>query len=126
MHIMVLGGAGKMGCIAVQSLAKETRATKVTIADVNLENARLVADTLQSEKLEIKKVDINDHAAFVAALEGVDACVNATVYYTNLKVMEACLEAGVQRVPAASGGAASPSVAPSTCFRTTSMKVTPS
>ena len=27
-------------------------------------------------------------------LEPADACVNATVYYTNMKVMEACLEAG--------------------------------
>lgn len=95
MRIVVLGGAGKMGCIAVQSLTKDSRVDEVVIADYNLEQAKVVAKTIDSAKISIEKVDVNDHAGLVKALEGADACLNATVYYTNLPIMEACLEAGV-------------------------------
>ncbi len=95
MRIYVLGGAGKMGCIAVQDLAKDDRVDDVVIADVNVEQAKIVADYLDSPKIRIEKVDVNDGDAFLKSLEGADACLNATVYYTNLQVMEACLKAGV-------------------------------
>jgi saccharopine dehydrogenase-like NADP-dependent oxidoreductase len=95
MRILVLGGAGKMGCISVQALASDDRVTEVIIADVNTEQAKTVADYLDSPKIKIKKVDIHDKNGFINALKEADACLNATVYYTNLPVMEACLEAGV-------------------------------
>ncbi len=95
MKIVVLGGAGKMGCISVQALANDSRVDEVVIADINMENAKVVADYLNSPKVKIQAVDVNDYAELVAALKGADACLNATVYYTNLQVMEACLEAGV-------------------------------
>jgi saccharopine dehydrogenase-like NADP-dependent oxidoreductase len=95
MKIVVLGGAGKMGCIAVQTLANDPRVDKVVIADFNLENAQIVADFLKSPKISTQFVDVNEHAGLVTALMGADACLNATVYYTNLQIMEACIEAGV-------------------------------
>ncbi|MFC1996397.1 saccharopine dehydrogenase family protein [Chloroflexota bacterium] len=95
MRIFVLGGAGKMGCISVQALVNDDRVDEVVIADINFEQAQIVADYLTSPKIKIQKVDINDDETFVKALEGADACLNATVYYTNLAVMEACLKAGV-------------------------------
>ena len=39
-------------------------------------------------------MDVTDHAAMVAALDGCDVCLNATLPYFNEGVMEACLEAG--------------------------------
>ena len=95
MRIFVLGGAGKMGCISVQSLAKDDRVDEVIIADIDMEQAEAVADYIDSPKIEIQNVDINDEAGFARALEGADACLNATVYYKNLSVMQTCLEAGV-------------------------------
>jgi saccharopine dehydrogenase (NAD+, L-lysine-forming) len=95
MRIFVLGGAGKMGCISVQTLAKDERVDEVILADVNLEQAQVVADHIDSPKVKIQSVDIHDEENFLKALEGADACLNATVYYTNLAVMEACLKAGV-------------------------------
>lgn len=94
MKIIVLGGAGKMGCIAVQTLASDERVSEIVIADVNLEQARVVADYLGSPKIAIRRADIGDQAGLVEVLRGSDACLNATVYYTNLAVMEACLAAG--------------------------------
>ena len=95
MRIYVLGGAGKMGCISVQDLANDDRVDEVIIADINIEGAQVVADYLNSPKISIRKVDINDESAFLKSLAGADACLNATVYYTNLQVMEACLKVGV-------------------------------
>lgn len=95
MKIIVLGGAGKMGSIAVQDLAWDDRTDEVVIADQDLAQARTVADTIGSPKISIQEVDVTDHGALVGLLNGADACVNATVYYFNLEVMEACLEAGV-------------------------------
>jgi len=93
MKILVLGGAGKMGGIAVQTLTNDPRVDEVVIADLNPEAARAVADYIASPKISITSIDLRDHEALVAALRDVDAVVNATVYYTNLPVMEACIEA---------------------------------
>ncbi len=94
MRITVLGGAGKMGCISVQALANDPRVDEVLIADMNTEQARIVSDYLDNPKIRILQVDIKDTENFVKALEGSAVCLNATVYYTNLEVMEACLRAG--------------------------------
>jgi len=95
MRIIVLGGAGKMGCISVQTLANDDRVDEVVIADINTDQAKIVADYLQSKKVSIKELDLQDEDALVKVLKGADACLNATTYYTNLLVMEACLKVGV-------------------------------
>jgi len=95
MKIIVLGGAGKMGCIAVQDLAGDRRVGEVVIADWDLGQARTVAEVIKSPKVSIQQVDATDHQALVGVLKGADACLNATVYYFNLQVMESCLEARV-------------------------------
>jgi lysine 6-dehydrogenase len=93
MKIVVLGGAGKMGVLSVQDLVLNGRVDEVILADRDMELARAIADQLDSPKLAIREIDLNDHDAHVELLRDADACVNATVYYTNLKVMNACLEA---------------------------------
>ncbi len=93
MKILVLGGAGKMGGIAVQTLANDSRVDEVIIADLNPEAAQAVADFIGSPKISVTSIDLRDHEALVEALKDVDAVVNATVYYTNLPVMEACIQA---------------------------------
>ncbi|NLF15168.1 MAG: hypothetical protein GX597_25540, partial [Anaerolineaceae bacterium] len=94
MRIAVLGGAGMMGCIAVQDLACSPGVDEVIIADLSEERGRQVADYLDSPRVSLARVDVRDHEALVRLLRGVDACLNATVYYTNLEIMGACLEAG--------------------------------
>jgi saccharopine dehydrogenase-like NADP-dependent oxidoreductase len=95
MKLVVLGGAGMMGCIAVQDLTRSPLVDEVVIADLNVERAQEVAACIGSPKVSIVPVDMRDHEALVGALRGAQTCLNATVYYTNLKVMSACLEAGV-------------------------------
>jgi saccharopine dehydrogenase-like NADP-dependent oxidoreductase len=95
MKIVVLGGAGKMGCIAVQDLALDPRVDQVVIADRDTDQARQVAEYIDSPKIEIEAVDVSDRDSLMRVLDRADACLNATVYYFNLQVMEACLAAGV-------------------------------
>jgi len=95
MRILVLGGAGKMGCISVQYLANDERVEQVILGDINLENAEIVSNYINNPKIIIRKVDVEDENSLLNALADVDVCLNATVYYTNLAVMEACLQAGV-------------------------------
>jgi saccharopine dehydrogenase-like NADP-dependent oxidoreductase len=98
MRIIVLGGAGKMGSIAVQHLSQDPRVNQVVIADINQGQAHTVADFLASSKILVRPVDLMQEDDVVAALQGSQACLNATVYYTNLAVMKACLKAHVPYV----------------------------
>jgi saccharopine dehydrogenase-like NADP-dependent oxidoreductase len=94
MKITVLGGAGKMGCISVQALAKDSRVEEVVLADMNTANANIVADYIKSDKIKLHHVDLADDEQLANTLEGSATCLNATLYYTNLKVMEACINVG--------------------------------
>jgi saccharopine dehydrogenase (NAD+, L-lysine-forming) len=87
-----------MGCVAVQALAQDKRVAQVLLLDVNLEQARLVADFIKSPKVSVQAVDLGQHDRLVLALAGADACLNATNYYTNMLVMEGCLAAGTHYV----------------------------
>jgi lysine 6-dehydrogenase len=98
MKIVVLGGAGMMGCIAVQDLARSEGVDEVVIADRNMEAAREIAALVDSPRVSLAEVDVRDHEALVSLLRGAGACLNATVYYFNLEVMGACLEASVPYV----------------------------
>ena len=95
MRITVLGGAGKMGCISVQGLAGDPRVDEIVLADINSDHAEIVINTLNSSKIQYQQVDLQDAEQLDAALQGSDVCLNATTYYSNLLVMEACLRNGV-------------------------------
>lgn len=83
-----------MGSLVVEDLVVNPRVEEVVLADQDLGAAGSVADYLDSAKLMTAGIDLADHERLVGLLEPGDACVNATVYYTNLEVMEACLAAG--------------------------------
>jgi saccharopine dehydrogenase-like NADP-dependent oxidoreductase len=98
MKIVVLGGAGLMGRIAVRDLVANPEVERVIIADRDVELGRRVAGVLDSTKLSVEHADAEDHESLVAVLRGADSLLNATVYYFNLPVMQACLAAGVHYV----------------------------
>jgi saccharopine dehydrogenase (NAD+, L-lysine-forming) len=96
MKIVVLGGAGLMGRIAVKDLAASEGVQQVLIADRDTKLARKVVDLLPvgRDRVSVCEVDVTDRQALVAALNGADVVLNAVHYYFNLEVMRACLEAG--------------------------------
>src|SRR6266849_8165031 len=92
MHIIVLGGAGAMGRIAVRTLAEYADIDQITIADYNEERAREVAASLQSSNIVVKQIDVNDEERLRALLRGADVVLNAVEYVFNLPVLKACIQ----------------------------------
>lgn len=93
MRIVVVGGAGLMGRIALRDLVESPQVSEIVIADLNPQQGHLLAEQLGSSRLRFVQVDVTDEAGLAAVLRGADACLNATVYYFNLAVMRACLAA---------------------------------
>jgi len=92
MHIIVLGGAGAMGRIAVRALNEYQDVDQVTIADYNEERAHEVAAMFKSSKISVRQIDVNDHERLCKLLRGADAVLNAVEYVFNLPVLKACLQ----------------------------------
>lgn len=92
MHIIVLGGAGAMGRIAVRTLTEYSDVDQVTIADYNEERAHEVAASLHSSKIQVRQIDVNDEERLRALLRGADVVLNAVEYVFNLPVLKACIQ----------------------------------
>jgi lysine 6-dehydrogenase len=103
MHIVVLGGGGAMGRIAVRALAEDARVTAVTVADWRVAAAERTVDWLHDGRAKARAApcDVRDSERLAALLAGADAVLNATDYTFNLDVMRAAL---VARVPYADLG----------------------
>src|SRR5713226_8942107 len=91
MHIIVLGGAGAMGRIAVRTLTEYEDVDQVTIADYNEGRAHEVAAALHSNRISVKQIDVNDSECLCSLLHGADVVLNAVEYVFNLPVLKACI-----------------------------------
>lgn len=98
MKIVVLGGAGRMAPAGNRFLVEQEDVNEVVIADKNLEKAKRAASELKSSKTKAEYADFMDHSLLVNLLEDTDVVLNSTVYYSNLKVMKACLDSGTHYV----------------------------
>jgi lysine 6-dehydrogenase len=92
MHIIVLGGAGAMGRITVRALTEYTEVDQVTIADYNEERAHEVAASLNSGKLQVRQIDVNDEERLRQLLRGADVALNAVEYVFNMPILKACIQ----------------------------------
>nr|MDQ3820544.1 saccharopine dehydrogenase NADP-binding domain-containing protein [Acidobacteriota bacterium] len=78
MKILVLG-AGRMGLGAAYDLANSEGVEAVTLADIDIERARAVAQTIRSEKVTPAWVDVNDGPQVVELMRGHDAAISCVV-----------------------------------------------
>lgn len=93
MRIVVLGAAGIIGRIIARDLAGDREVKEIVIADLDLDGARKVAESLGRPGAVAVKADVTDHAALVSLVRGAGAVINSVQYYFNIPVMKACLEA---------------------------------
>jgi saccharopine dehydrogenase-like NADP-dependent oxidoreductase len=91
MHIIVLGGAGAMGRVAVRTLIEFEDVDQVTIADYNEERAREVASSLASSKIQVQQIDVTNEERLGRLLRGADVILNAVDYIFNLLVLRTCI-----------------------------------
>jgi saccharopine dehydrogenase-like NADP-dependent oxidoreductase len=92
MHIIVLGGAGAMGRIAVRTLTEYEDIDQVTIADYNEDRAREVASALNSSKIQVRQIDVNDPERLSTLVRGAGVVLNAVEYVFNLPILKACIQ----------------------------------
>ncbi len=89
MRTALLGAAGIIGREIARGLAKTT--PDVLLCDVREKAVTSLAHELGAQAAT---VDVTDVASTTRAIRGRDLVVNATLYYHNPEVMEACLAVG--------------------------------
>jgi lysine 6-dehydrogenase len=88
MRVAVVGGAGGMGRVTVADLSRSREVDETRVVDRDAESSRELAARLGGRVTVAGAEDLR------AAIEGVDAVVNAASHRLNVAVMQACLEAG--------------------------------
>lgn len=92
---VVIGGAGRSGSVIVRDLISpiSREVDRVIVVDVNRERAHKLSLELQDQRLEVEICDATDRASLVRVMKKADICINAALYYVNMDVMHASLEA---------------------------------
>jgi saccharopine dehydrogenase-like NADP-dependent oxidoreductase len=90
-RVIVLGGAGAMGRVAVRALTEYEDVEQIVIADCNEDQARAVASALNNDRLQVRQIDVTDEQRLADLLHGASAALNAVDYAFNLPVLRACI-----------------------------------
>ena len=93
MKIAIVGGAGAMVRSAVLDLVESPEVKALILADIDLKSLEQIKRSVRSKKVSIAKVDIMDHNKLVQTIAGSDVVICGLVYYYNVEVMKAALEA---------------------------------
>jgi len=104
MKKVIIVGAGAQGNVISGILAKAPDVGKVMLVDLDLERAQEVARALNSDKIEVGKVDASNKDELVGLFkkDAYDLVVNATLMTFNRQIIEASLEAGSHYIDMAS------------------------
>lgn len=94
MRMLILGG-GLMGRAAAYDMVRQNDVEKVIVADVDRAVAEDAARLADSEKAIPHLLDVTNHAAVLAAMEGIDAVLSAVSYRFNLELAQLAVAAGV-------------------------------
>lgn len=92
--VIVLGGAGAVGSIAVRTLANHKEFSDIVIGDFNTDRAGQVADAIKTKKVSVVKFDANDSKSIHAAIAGTDVVLNCVgPFYSTVKpILNAVIE----------------------------------
>jgi lysine 6-dehydrogenase len=83
-----------MGLGAAYDLAHNAKdVTAVTVADIDLERVRAVADTIGSDKVSAVQLDVADYDRTVELMRGHDAAISCVGYVNNVRLARAAIEA---------------------------------
>ena len=97
--VIVLGGCGAVGSIAVKTLAAQDAITEIVIGDWNIAQAQTLAKDLGS-KVSAIKVNAEDSESIKNAVKGCDIVLNCVgpFYKTVKKILSTVLELGINYV----------------------------
>ncbi|MQA05221.1 MAG: hypothetical protein GEV07_21675 [Streptosporangiales bacterium] len=94
--ILVLGGTGEMGSVAVTDLAQRTD-HDIAIADPRVEDARALLRRLGRPE-QVYRLDVSDDTRLVEVMAGHDLVLNTTLMRYTLAVTDAAIAARVHLV----------------------------
>ncbi|NOX57967.1 MAG: saccharopine dehydrogenase, partial [Planctomycetes bacterium] len=101
MHkVIVLGGCGAVGSVAVRTLTQMGEWSEILIGDINLQQAQCIASEFDDERLRAVHVDAMNPASITAAIAGCDIVLNCVgPFYKSVKIiLETVLDAGIDYV----------------------------
>jgi saccharopine dehydrogenase (NAD+, L-lysine-forming) len=95
MRALIIGGVGGMGQGVARDLVKQDKVTKIVLADLYPDPARLSKKLRESDKTLLMKMDVNDHDAMVQAFNNTDVVINTAgpFYKTAVPVAKAAVAA---------------------------------
>lgn len=95
--IVVLGGAGGVGRVAVEALTLIDSVDEVVVVDFRADAAEAVAQELGGARIRAASVDVTDTDALVELLDGVDVVLNCVgpFYKFGPPTLRAAIRAGV-------------------------------
>jgi lysine 6-dehydrogenase len=100
MRALVVGGTGGMGQGVARDLIKQEQIKTVILGDINVDPVRVQDKLRASEKVSLRKIDVNDHAGMVSAIRDADVVINCAgpFYKTAVAVAKAAVEARVNYI----------------------------
>ena len=99
-RIVVLGGSGAVGSVAVKTLAEKSDFSEIVAADIDLARAREIVSSLKSKKVAAKKVDALKKAELKKLIKGADVVLNCTgpFYKFAAPILKAVIESKINYV----------------------------
>ena len=99
-RVVVLGGCGTVGSIAVKTLARNDEFSEVVIGDFNIDRAKLLEKEISSKKVKSVKFDAFDKKSILQAIKGADVVLNCVgPFYSTVKnILKTVAEAGINYV----------------------------
>jgi lysine 6-dehydrogenase len=95
MRMLVLG-AGLQGSACAFDLLQNNAIREVVLADLRLDSLpHFLGRYHEDPRLRVIRVDARSHDDIRAAMQGVDACMNALPYYFNLEIATLAVQEGV-------------------------------
>ena len=102
MKALILGGCGKMGSLVGQDLIESDDVTRVILADINLDMAKVPEPVQKSHKVSVEYLDVTkSFPELVKAIRGNDIVINCVGPYSLFDprtTVKAAIKAGVNYV----------------------------
>jgi len=100
MKVTVLGGGGSVGSIASKVLSSTDIFSEVVIGDINLENAKILSEKLNTEKVSAVYVDAYDIDSIKNAIKDSSVVLNCIgpFYEFGPRVLKAVIDTGINYV----------------------------
>jgi len=98
--VIVLGGCGAVGSVAVKALAGQDMFSEIVIGDMNIEKAEEIISQIPSKNVSAKKLDAGDSESIKAAIEGIDIVLNCVgpFYKTVKTILATVIDAGIEYI----------------------------